>query len=146
MAWSRRAALASDADAVLALRDAALRDVVDPGADATDGGARDRFVPADWVIVEGDPSLPHGIAAAIRVERRRHEIFVHDLVVAPAERGKGLATAALRELIDEAVRNDVSVATLVPPRATRALRLLKFLGFVVVPSPVPGRSRLVWRA
>ena len=138
-AWSRRTAEAADVDDVCNLCAAALRDV-DEEIDR--GAFRASFVPADWTIVEG----ASGVAAVMRVERKRHEIFVHDLVVAPQQQSRGLATAAFRELIDEAVRGEVGVAIHVPGRAARAQRLLKLLGFVVVPSPVPGRSRFVWRA
>lgn len=138
-AWSRRAGEAVDVEDVCNLCAGALREV-DEEIDRA--AFRAAFVPADWTIVEGAA----GIAAAMRVERKRHEIFVHHLVVAPAEQSRGLATAAIRELIDEAVRGDIAVAIHVPPRAARAQRLLKLLGFVVVPSAVTGRSRFVWRA
>jgi GNAT superfamily N-acetyltransferase len=138
-AWSRRGAEAADVDDVCNLCAAALRDV-DEEIDR--GAFRASFVPADWTIVEG----ANGVAAVVRVERKRHEIFVHDLVVAASEQSRGLATAAIRELIDEAVRSNIAVAIHVPGRAARAQRLLKLLGFVVVPSPVPGRSRFIWRA
>jgi GNAT superfamily N-acetyltransferase len=138
-AWSRRAAEATDVDAVHGLVAGALRELdEEPSRDAF----RAAFAPAAWTIVEGAA----GIAAVVRVERKRHEIVVHDLVVAPAEQSRGLATAAIRELIDEAVRSDIAVAIHVSPRAARAVRLLKLLGFVVVPSAVAGRTRFIWRA
>lgn len=138
--WTRRGGELQDALAVHAMRARAL-------AAVDEHVSEEEFVrgfrPDEWMIVEG---RAEAIVGAARIERRRREIFVHDLVVAPGSESQGMATAILRELIDEAVRGDVPVAIHVPPRATRALRLLKFLGFVVVPSPVAGRNRLVWRA
>ena len=143
--WARRSADARDVEAVFALRDAALRFLLELPSDADAAKEKDAFcsafTPRDWVIVEDAGVL----AAVLRVERRRHEVFVHDLVVGPDHQSQGLASALIRELIDEAVRANVALAIHVPPRATRALRLLKFLGFVVVPSPVPGRSRFVFK-
>lgn len=135
--WSRRAAEPGDVERIHELHRREW------SGDAT---AKDEFIatfaPQTWVIVEGPGD---SVAGVLRVERKRHEIFIHDLVVATGHESQGMATALVRELIDEAVRTDLPLAIHVPPTAARALRLLRFLGFVVVPSPVPGRSRLVWR-
>jgi ribosomal protein S18 acetylase RimI-like enzyme len=90
---------------------------------------------------------PQDIAiGAYAVERGRAALTVRGIALAPGYRGRGLAARVLRELIDEAIRKNVSVACEVPTDAARALQLLRHLGFVVVPGSAAGKIRLVWRA
>jgi GNAT superfamily N-acetyltransferase len=154
----RRASTDQDRDVLFALRASSLKPLVDDWA----GDAVERakfaaaFVAGAYVVcvdVDEPPALPSlahttappRIAGAVRIERRRHEIFVAELYVHEAKRRRGIAQQILRELVDESLRTDLPVAIHVPPRAQPAIALLKKLGFVPVPSKERGRARFVWR-
>jgi ribosomal protein S18 acetylase RimI-like enzyme len=74
------------------------------------------------VVVRGEP------VGRLDVARGEHEIAVLDISLLPEYRGRGIGTALLREVLDEAAAAGKRVRVHVE-RSNRALRLYRRLGF-----------------
>ena len=72
------------------------------------------------------------VAGSLWLENQTGLIYVADLQVLPELQGRGIGTAVLRGLIDEAVERGVALALAVLPANPRAQRLYDRLGFRVV--------------
>jgi ribosomal protein S18 acetylase RimI-like enzyme len=77
------------------------------------------------VLVDGEP------AGRLYVDRREDEIRIVDIALLPEHRGRGLGTALLRELLEEADAAGKPV-TIHLERFNPALRLYERLGFAQV--------------
>jgi ribosomal protein S18 acetylase RimI-like enzyme len=88
---------------------------------------RTHFAHADHVIVELDDQ-PIG---RLIVARSEQDIHLADMIIQPAQRGCGIGTLLLRELLAEAARSHKPIRLNVL-RTNRALRLYQRLGFAVV--------------
>ena len=79
----------------------------------------------DVVIVDGEP------AGRLILDRGERELHIVDIALLPEHRGRGIGTRLLRPLLDEADRDDLTVAIYVE-HANRALSLYRRLGFAAV--------------
>ena len=79
----------------------------------------------DLVLVDGQP------AGQLIVARLVGELKLIDISLLPEHRGRGIGTALIRPLLDEASENEARV-TIQVERSNRALRLYERLGFVAV--------------
>ena len=84
------------------------------------------FAYADHSIVELD-NQPIG---RLIVARNEQDIHLADIVIQPAQRGSGIGTTLIRQLLDEAARSHKPLRLHVL-RANRALRLYQRLGFTI---------------
>jgi GNAT superfamily N-acetyltransferase len=96
-------------------------------------------IKSDTIVVEERGR----VAAGYRVERARTWIHVPLLAVSVNKRRNGIAKAILRELIDEAIREDLPLSIEAPPSEAYS-RLCQSLGFMPVPPRTPGRVRFVF--
>ena len=94
---------------------------------AQDRWYRDQMPDASYqvVLVDGEA------AGRLYVDRRQNEIRVVDIALLPEHRGKGLGTALMRDLLDEADAGRKRV-TIHVERTNRARRLYERLGFAEV--------------
>jgi GNAT superfamily N-acetyltransferase len=90
----------------------------------------------DLILCAGAP------AGRLYVERTAREILVVDVALLPAHRGRGIATALLRELLDEA-RSGVREIVIHVERMNRARVLYERLGFAVV-QDLGAYLRMAW--
>jgi ribosomal protein S18 acetylase RimI-like enzyme len=129
--YALRPATAHDAAFIYAVRAAGLRPYVEQvwGWDDRSQAARFResFAPHRYqvIVVAGQD------VGALSVEQRPHELFVADIELLPAWRGRGLGTAILTELLRQAQQSGRPV-TLHVLRVNPAQRLYHRLGFRVV--------------
>jgi ribosomal protein S18 acetylase RimI-like enzyme len=98
---------------------------------AQDGDYRRRFANAsfDVILANGRP------VGRLYVDRRADSIHILDVIVAPEERGQGIGTGLLRELMDEAAATGRRVSLYVDT-LSRARAWYDRLGFV--PGDEPG--------
>jgi RimJ/RimL family protein N-acetyltransferase len=80
----------------------------------------------------------------IVVDRPGTMVYIVDQVVTPALRGRGIGTAIMRALMDEAQATGLPVRLKVAPGEEPALRLYLRLGFVPI-EKVPLYMELEWR-
>jgi GNAT superfamily N-acetyltransferase len=131
MQHQRRPATARDGVFLWALHNATLKDYVTQTWGWDDQVQRrmfdERFDPAriEILVCEGQD------VGALAVEQRPDELWLAELQIAPAWQGRGLGTAILRDLIDEANARGVPVGLRVL-RVNPARALYERLGFVVV--------------
>jgi ribosomal protein S18 acetylase RimI-like enzyme len=94
--------------------------------EAQDAWYREHYASAsfDVILVDGEP------AGRLYVLRRDAEIRIVDIALLPEQRGSGVGTSLLRELLAEADAAGKSVAIHVE-RMNPALRLYERLGFSV---------------
>ena len=94
---------------------------------AQHGYYRERFPGAtfDVVMVNGEP------AGRLYVDRRDTEIWIIDVALLPSHRGRGIGTALLTPILEEAERTGKTVSIHVE-RTNPARRLYRRLGFVEV--------------
>jgi ribosomal protein S18 acetylase RimI-like enzyme len=79
----------------------------------------------DVVVVDGDP------AGRLILDRGERELHIVDIALLPEHRGRGIGTRLLRPLLEEADREDLTVAIYVES-SNRALSLYRRLGFAAV--------------
>lgn len=76
-------------------------------------------------------------AGALWLESKPDSIYIHELQVLPEYQGRGIGTAVVRRLIDEASRNGLSVTLSVVAANPRAKLLYERLGFEVTEFDAP---------
>jgi len=88
---------------------------------------RGHFDPTRYqvVVVDGED------AGALSVERREGEIYLDTVEVAPHYQGRGLGTALIQSVLEDARSRGLPV-TLQVNRANRSRRLYERLGFVEI--------------
>ncbi len=79
------------------------------------------------------------------LQRRRDTVQVMDLALLPEARGRGLGTAVLQHVMDEAAASRRTVSTHVD-EASPARRVFERLGFVPAGPVRDARRRWVWQA
>jgi len=96
----RPAALA-DLDALVALaREPVVADALAFfAADEIEGALRDPDGNGELLVIEHDGAVAGGLRWAY-VNRRSRIVTIRTLMISPATRGRGVATAAVRELVD----------------------------------------------
>jgi GNAT superfamily N-acetyltransferase len=151
--YNLRAATAADAAFIYELRKAGLREYVSRiwGWDEAIQAARfeESFDPARYQVIV----VAGGDVGAIAVEWRDDLVFLSDIEIAEAWRGRGLGTAVIGATLSEARRRGLPVALQVL-RGNPARRLYERLGFRVVAAtrthfhmraipevPIAGRER-----
>ena len=128
--YSLRSAAEQDYDFLYGLFVATMRDSIIEVWGAWDEAHwaaffRAHFDPAAYqvVIVDGEDM------GALSVERRRDEVYLDTVEIAPVYQGRGLGTAVIRDVLTEAWAAELPV-TLQVNRANRSRRLYERLGFV----------------
>jgi ribosomal protein S18 acetylase RimI-like enzyme len=130
-AWSLRSATEDDFDFLFRVKREALGEYIAAtwGWDEEDQRARARAEPRAWptqvIVFDGED------AGVLQVDRRGSELYVINILVLPAHQGRGLGSAILRELMDEAAWDGVPVTLQVLRANPRARALYERLGFVV---------------
>lgn len=66
------------------------------------------------------------------LEHRPEDIYIHEIQILPEYQGRGIGTAVIRRVMDEAASRGAAVALSVVPANRRARRLYEHLGFEVV--------------
>ena len=102
---------------------------------------RAQFPDARFDIIELD-GRPVGRLVVARAAKRLHVV---DVALLPCCRGRGIGTALLRSVIEEARAAGLTVELYVDAANDKALRLYRRLGFVPV-ATLPPRLRLEWQA
>lgn len=130
-AWTLRPAAEDDFDFLFRVKREALGEYIAAtwGWDEDDQRERARAEPRAWptqVIVAGGED-----AGVLQVDRRGSELYVTNILLLPAFQGRGLGTAILRGLMDEAAWDGVPVTLQVLRANPRARALYERLGFVV---------------
>ncbi len=100
-----------------------------------------RYPDARFDIIELD-GRPIG---RIVVDRPGSMVYVVDQAIVPAWRGRGISTAIMRALMDEAAAVGFPVQLKVSSTADPSFRLYQRLGFAAIET-VPLYLRLEWRA
>jgi RimJ/RimL family protein N-acetyltransferase len=129
-AYRLRPAERADADFLWQLRQAAMRETVEKNWGAWDAAQQrqffDRgFVPHQTAIILVD-DRPVG---RLDVSRSRFEFFLGIIELLPEVQGRGLGSAVIRSLLDEARAQQVPVRLQLIKSNTSALRLLERLDF-----------------
>ncbi len=95
--------------------------------EAQDRHYRQEFAAARFDIVErrGSPGKPIG---RLYVDRRQDAIHVLDITLVPLERGRGIGTSLLTEILDQA-RSSGRIVSLYVEAENPAMRLYQRLGF-----------------
>lgn len=93
--------------------------------DAQHQDYRTRFADADFHVILND-GTPVG---RLYIDRRADEIRILDLALLPPHRGRGLGTAVVHDLLDEAKTTGKSVRIYVEHYQQAARRLFEQLGF-----------------
>ena len=86
---------------------------------------RQEFGEADFLVIE-DSGVPAG---RLYLDRRPEELRILDVALLPAHRGRGLGSAVLRPLLEEAAALDVPVRVYVEHYQQQALAIFAHLGF-----------------
>ena len=81
----------------------------------------------------------------IVVDRPGHELLIVDQAIVPQMRGKGLGTAIMRSLMDEAAAANIPVRLTVGSSNDPSLRLYQRLGFTET-GAVPMYVEMEWNA
>jgi ribosomal protein S18 acetylase RimI-like enzyme len=104
-------------------------------------GYRSQFPEARFDIIElaGEP------IGRIVVDRPGNEIHLVDQAIVPTMRNRGVGTAIMRHLLDEAEYSGLPVRLFVSSGNDPSLRLYLRLGFVPIQN-VPAYIELQWRA
>lgn len=129
--WTLRPAAEDDFELLFRVKREALGPYIAAtwGWDEDDQRARAAAEPRAWptqvIVVEGED------AGVLQVDRRGSELYVINLLVLPAFQRRGLGSAILRELMDEAAWDGVPVTLQVLRANPRARALYARLGFAV---------------
>lgn len=137
---SQRAALPSDAAFIYELRKAGLRTYVEHlwGWDEAEQIARFQahFDPSRYQVVV----VASGDVGAICVEWGTDQVFLADIAILPDWRGRGLGTALITAVLQEAQQREIPVALQVL-KGNPARQLYERLGFRVV-AATPSHDRM----
>jgi GNAT superfamily N-acetyltransferase len=118
----------------------------------------DAFLRMQWEAQRADytsrhPDADHHVVLAegaavgrFWVDRGADEIRVLDIVLVDTHRGRGIGTALLRGLQDEASRRGVGLGHAVVKENAGAIRFYERLGFTVLPDEHPTHLFMRWRA
>ena len=129
--YETRIAGEGDRDFVRALNEACYRDVVIEQFGEWDDAIQEAFFTEKWAagrfqIVRSNEKD----VGALWVERRADHLIISEILIAPEFQNCGLGAAVLRELLEKASREGVTVRLQVLHRS-RARRLYERLGFVI---------------
>jgi N-acetylglutamate synthase-like GNAT family acetyltransferase len=145
MIVSRRAATAADTAFARRTHHAAYRDVVEQQFGSWDETRQDEFFATSWDPATHEIILRDGIPVGYcAIEYARDEMHLRELVISPAEQGRGVGTELLRQLQGMA-QADAKPIRLRTFRHNRAQQLYARLGFVPI-NQTPTHIQFEWRA
>jgi RimJ/RimL family protein N-acetyltransferase len=124
----------------LPLAPAAMQQLMRFQFQAQTGSYRAQFPAAQFDIIELD-ARPIG---RIIVDRSAARLLIVDQAIVPELRGRGIGTAIMRSVMDEAGTAALPVRLAVASDNEPALRLYRRLGFVPVASATPMYLELEW--
>jgi ribosomal protein S18 acetylase RimI-like enzyme len=129
-AYQLRPAERADADFLWQLRQAAMRETVEKNWGKWDDTEQRQFFDRGFVprqtaviLVDGRP------VGRLDVNRSRMEFFLGIIELLPEVQGRGLGSAVIRDLLEEARAEQVPVRLQLIKSNTAALRLYERLGF-----------------
>jgi ribosomal protein S18 acetylase RimI-like enzyme len=127
--WTLRPALPSDRDFLYELSEATMREYVEAvwGWDDRVQSAMfdDRFRPEAWLVVQ----VGGRDVGVLVVEERDQELYVARIEISPEWQGRGIGSAVIRSLMDEAAASGKELRLDVLHANGRARRLYERLGF-----------------
>ena len=126
---TRRPAVPSDADFARRTHHLAYRDVVERQFGPWIEEEQDRYFENDWNAAAFEILLCDGVPCGyVSIEDRDDVVHVREIVVLPAFQSRGIGSAVLREVIEQARARRASV-NLGTFHLNRAANLYRWLGF-----------------
>ena len=145
MRYTLRPATADDRDGLFALRCATMRPYVEQTWHAWDATAQRALFEAALALTDMQVIVAGGgDAGLLHVERDADGIFLANIQIHPDFQNRGLGTAVIRTLLDEARTRGEPVRLQVLKVNHAACRLYQRLGFAIT-GETAHHVRLVWR-